>query len=167
MTVEGVAAQAGVGKTTVYRWWPAKSALVIEAISARRVETPIELTGDSRADLSRVIRATLDDFARSPVGDAIPGLAVDLMHDPDSAEQFEALVQPHRDIMRTILEEAASGGELPADVDILLLQDILAGTLIHRLLLSRRPTDTLVEKLVDLVLDGQVPRREPDDRQPA
>ncbi|MHC8505109.1 hypothetical protein HF519_14125 [Pseudonocardia bannensis] len=154
-----------MGKSTVYRWWPSKSALVIEALGTQWDDSPIELTGDSRADIHGIVQAALDGYGRSPLGAAVPGLAVDLMCDPDGAESFEALLQPRRGSLGAILEEAANRGDLPPDTDALLLQDILVGTLLYRLLVSRRPTDGVVEKLVDLFLDGQVPRTVPENQQ--
>jgi AcrR family transcriptional regulator len=150
-----------VGKTTVYRWWPSKSSLVVEAINSRLDTAPISVTGDSRNDLRAALQATLDSYADSPIGEVIPAVAVDLIRDPEAAPQLQALLQPQSDSVRVVIEDTAERGDLPPDVDAHLLQDIFSGTLLYRLLVSRRPRDRVVDQLLDLVLEGRVPRSEP------
>jgi AcrR family transcriptional regulator len=161
LTIEGVAVRAGVGKTTVYRWWPSKRDLAIEAVGNQLNTAAPKRTGESRGDLRTAIQATLDSYLRLPLGDTVPALAVDLLRDPDGAAAIQTFLQPREDSIRVIIEDAADRGDLPADVDAHLLHDIYAGTLLYRLLVSRRPTDGVVEKLVDLFFDREIPRRVP------
>jgi AcrR family transcriptional regulator len=161
LTMEGIAARAGVGKATVYRWWPSKSALVIEAINSRVSDAPIAATGDFRLDLRAALQATLDRYADSPVGEVVPALAVDLFRDPEAAAQLQTLLQPDRDAVRVIIEDAANRGDLPEDVDTRLLQDILSGTLMYRFLVSRNSTEHVIDQLLDLVLEGRIARMPP------
>jgi AcrR family transcriptional regulator len=159
LTIEGVAARAGVGKATVYRWWPTKGALVIEALSAALPPPdPIE-TGDLRQDLLTAIRRVVQTFARSPEGAVIPALAADLIGDPVMAEQFRAqIIRPRRSVVVDLLRLAARRGELPPDVDTELLLDVYAGAVFYRVLVSGEPvTDSLAEQLVGLLLDGKTP----------
>ncbi|WP_312860200.1 TetR/AcrR family transcriptional regulator [Pseudonocardia bannensis] len=160
LTVEGVAARAGVGKSTVYRWWSSKGTLVIEALHSRLNHTPVSITKDTRADLRAALLATFESFADSAIGETIPAVAVDLLRDPDAAERLESLLQPPRDSVRAVIEAAADSGDLPADVDVRLLQDLVAGTLLYRRLLRRTSPDPVVDQLLDLILDGRVPRAE-------
>ena len=147
LTVEGVAARAGVGKTTVYRWWPSKSALVLEAVGAR-ITVPPQPSGDILADL------------RGPLAVTLLALGGDLLHDaPDDAGPVD-LFQADRGAVEDMLEDAARRGDLPADVDAGLLLDIYAGTLLYRLL-CRRSTDGVVDKLLGLLVEGEIPRRSP------
>jgi AcrR family transcriptional regulator len=159
LTIEGVAARAGVGKATVYRWWPSKGALVIEAMNAALVMPPLPESGDLRQDLLTVVRAIVQTFARSPEGAVIPALAADLMHDPEMAEQFrKQMIRPRRSVVTQILRRAADRGELPPDLDAELLLDVYAGAVFYRVLVSGEPvTDLLAEQLVSLLLDGKAP----------
>src|SRR4026209_1160944 len=80
LTVEGVAARAGVGKTTVYRWWPATRALGLEDVGAR-ITAPPQPSGDIRADIRAVMTAMLEDL-RGPLAVTPPALGGDLPHAP-------------------------------------------------------------------------------------
>lgn len=159
LTIEGVATRAGVGKATVYRWWPSKGALVIEAMSTGLGMIPVAETGDLRQDLLAVGKGIVQTLARTPAGAVIPALAADLMRDPDMAEQFRSqIIRPRRSAIKQILRHAVDRGKLPADLDIDLLIDVYAGTVFYRVLVSGEPvTDRLAEQLVGLLLDGNLP----------
>jgi AcrR family transcriptional regulator len=162
LSIEGVAARAGVGKATVYRWWPTKGALVIEALAARLTPEALADTGDLRHDLHAAIQAAVHTFARSPEGAVIPALAADLINHPEIAEQFRAqIIRPRRSAVVEILRRAARRGDLPPDLDTELLLDVYAGAVFYRVLVSGEPiTDHLAQQLVNLLLDGTPPRRE-------
>ncbi|MDQ1736824.1 MAG: hypothetical protein QOH56_3075 [Pseudonocardiales bacterium] len=159
LTIEGVAARAGVGKTTVYRWWPTKGALVIEAVAAALPVPAQTDTGDLRQDLLTAVQRVVHTFARTPAGAVIPALAADVMSDPELAEQFrEQLIRPRRSAVVEVLLRAAARGDLPQDVDTDLLLDVYAGAVFYRMLVSGQPvTDLLAEQLVGLLLDGKTP----------
>ena len=161
LTIEGVAARARVGKTTVYRWWPTKSRLVIEALSRRLILPPTEPTGDSRHDVRAVIQRIVDTFGRPPLGDVLPALAVDLIHDPEASEQLRLMLGPRRAANAAIFYSAAGRGDLPHDVDVNLLLDIISGTILYRCLMSNHPTAALIDRLTDLVLHGKLPLNPP------
>jgi AcrR family transcriptional regulator len=161
LTVEGVAARAGVGKTTVYRWWSSKKALALEAVGAARSEPP-PLTGDLRHDLRAAMDAMLSEL-RAPFADTLLALAGDLLRDASEGADPVALFDSGRDVLATAVEDAAQRGDLPADVDDQLVQDIYTGTLLFRVL-CRRSTDDVTAKLVELLVDGEMPRRTPEDQ---
>lgn len=158
LTVEGVAARARVGKTTVYRWWPSKTSLVIETLDRYLDLPPLDPSGDARADIRALIQRIADVFAGPPLGEVLPALAVDLTRDPEAAEQFRHMLGPRRAANAAVLYHAAGRGDLPHDIDPHALLDILAGAILYRSLMRAAPTPTLVNQLVDLVLDGQLPR---------
>jgi AcrR family transcriptional regulator len=159
LTIEGIAARAGVGKATVYRWWPSKEALVIEAMSAALAMPSFSETGNLRQDLLTVGNGIVETLAHTPAGAVISALAADLMRDPDMAEQFrDQVIRPRRSAVTQILRRAADRGELPSDLDIELLLDVYAGAVFYRVLVSGEPvTDLLAEQLVSLLLDGKAP----------
>lgn len=159
VTIEGVAARAGVGKATVYRWWPSKGALVIEVLSRALGSVPPVETGDLRRDLLAAVKDAIHTFACSPRGAVIPALAADLVTDPELAERFRSqVIWPQRAMVVGILRRAAYRGDLPTDVDADLLLDIYAGAVFYRVLLSGEPvTDDLAKQLISLLLDGKTP----------
>lgn len=158
LTVEGVAARAGVGKSTVYRWWPSKSALVLEAVGAARTAPP-RPTGDVRADIRAVLATILEDL-RGPLAVTLLALGSDALHDAPAGAGSADLLQADRGAVEDMIEDAARRGDLPADVDADLLLDVCAGTLLYRLL-RRRPTEDVLDRLVDLVVEGRIPRTGP------
>lgn len=159
LTMEGVAARAGVGKSTVYRWWPTKGALVLEAVDAG-LTAPPRLTGDLRADLHAVMSTTLEDLD-GPLATMFLALAGDLQHSAAADAGPVNLFQANRGAVEDMLAAAARRGDLPPDVDSGLLFDVVVGTLLYRLL-CRRSTDEAVEGLLGLLVDGRAPRRSPE-----
>ncbi|HEU0086150.1 MAG TPA: TetR/AcrR family transcriptional regulator [Pseudonocardiaceae bacterium] len=158
LTVEGVAARAGVGKTTIYRWWPTKSSLVLEAIN-RCLDLPSpQPTGDTRADVRAVVQRIADTFGRPPLGEVLPSLAVDLTREPETAAALRAMLGPRRAANAAVLYSAVGRGDLPQDLDAHALLDVVAGAILYRCMLRSAPTATLIDQLTDLILDGRLPR---------
>lgn len=158
MTIEGIAARAGVGKTTVYRWWPSKGVLVVEAIREKLPLPSLAVTGDPRKDLHAAIKSTMSLFVDDTAGVALPALIADLLREPEAAGEVHALLQPRRDAALRILEEGVRDGLLPADMDGPLLLDLYMGTIHYRTLISgEKLTDAVVDQLTELLLDGVIP----------
>jgi AcrR family transcriptional regulator len=158
-----VAARAGVGKSTVYRWWSSKSALVLEAIDADLTKPPPP-SGDVRVDIHAVMSTMLDDL-RGPEAATLLALGGEMLHDPPADAGPADLFQAGRGAVEDMLEDAARRGDLTPDVDAGLLLDIYAGTLLYRVL-CLRPTDGVIDKLVGLLIAGEIhaPGRRPDLR---
>jgi AcrR family transcriptional regulator len=163
LTIEGVAARAGVGKATVYRWWASKGALVIEAMS-QQPTVPFDTdTGNLRADLLAAVRRMIDVLTDSPEGTVLPELTADLVRDPRLADQFRAqFLRPRRSAIEKVIQKAVERGELSPDVDIRLVLDASAGAVFYRYVVTGEPvTEDLATKLVSLLLDGTGSTREP------
>jgi AcrR family transcriptional regulator len=141
LTVEAVAARAGVGRTTVYRWWPTKAALVIEALAATTPRAEIGISADSRADLCGPRRA-----------ETLPALAAEGRRDPDTAERLADLLGPRRAADAAVLLAAAARGDIPHDADVPLLLDVALGTLLWRRLRGEEPTDAVLDALAALLV---------------
>jgi AcrR family transcriptional regulator len=161
LTIEGVAARARVGKQTIYRWWPSRSALVLEAYLAGSdaISRPPD-TGSVRGDV-RALLVWLADVLAQPIGGrVVAGLISDLPHDPDLAEGFRRDVVPaRRQAMLAALERGRDRGEIRADADLEVAVDALHGAVFYRLLLSGAPLDEeFAERVADQVLDGLAPR---------
>jgi AcrR family transcriptional regulator len=157
LTIEGVAARAGVGKQTIYRWWPSRAALVLEAYLAgsEAIEPPAH-SESTREDV-RALLLWLSDVLAQPIGGrVVAGLVADLPHDPDLAAGFRRDVVPARRAeMLAALERGRQRGEIRADADLEVAVDTLHGAVFYRLLLSGEPLDdAFAERVADQVLDG-------------
>lgn len=167
MTIDGVAAEAGVGRATVHRWWSSKAQLVVEALSARSDLEPVVSTGDLRVDVRALVQFVIGVMSRTPLGQILPQLLVDLEGDPRARTELAEWLGPPRAGHRALLYSAASRSELPHDIDASFVLDLLGGTVLWRVLLGRQPDTRLVEQLTELIVDRALPRtRSSDDAAP-
>src|SRR6478735_6312571 len=128
LTIEGVAARAGVGKATVYRWWPSKGALTIEALVDNDSARPTQDTADLRADLIDAVDRVITMLTTSTEGTTIAALTADLVADVAVAEMFrDKILRPRRMEVAAMLERATQRGDLPPDIDIPLVLDACVG----------------------------------------
>jgi AcrR family transcriptional regulator len=158
LSIDAVASRAGVAKTTVYRWWPNKAALVIETLDTGLNQPPPKPTGDSRTDIRAVVQRMADAFGTPPLGQVLPALAVDLANDPDAQQRLRAMLGPRRAANAAVLRAAAERRDLPHDVDVRLLLDMVAGAILYRRLLGTDPGPTIVDELTDFILGVNQPR---------
>lgn len=157
LTIEGVAARAGVGKQTIYRWWPSRAALVLEAYLAGSDAIEPPASSESTRDDVRSLVVWLAAVLAQPIGGRVlAGLIADFQHDRDLAEGFQRDVVPvRRSAMRAALERGQERGEIRADADLDLTVDTLHGAVFYRLLLSGAPIDEeFAARLTDQVLAG-------------
>jgi AcrR family transcriptional regulator len=156
LTIEAIAARAGVGKTTIYRRWSSKGPLVIAAISDLIHLGPMVDTGDTRDDLAAFLEAVVTALGTPPVGSTIPGLTNDMAVDPEVAGQFrDFIVGPTRARLEAILDRAEARGELPAGTDRELILDILIGPVLWRALITGSRLDAGVAgRIVDTIVRG-------------
>ncbi|MGW1775746.1 TetR/AcrR family transcriptional regulator [Streptomyces sp. NPDC002104] len=156
LTIEGVAKRANVAKSTVYRWWKSKPALVMDAYAhetAARVPEPD--TGTLTGDLTAFV-ADLYRIGRDPVrAKALTGLMAEAQLDPAFAEPFGAWVATRREVVATLLTRAATREELPTTTDLDHATDLVFGPFWYRLLVAHAPLDPAdAEAHVRTVLDG-------------
>jgi AcrR family transcriptional regulator len=157
MSIEEVAARAGVGKATVYRRWPTKGALALDAFLALyQGQQPEPDTGTLRGDLLAVLRGWVRAVTRTPAGPMLAGLIAAAQHDQDLAADWrDRVVAPLRARHMIMLDRAVARGEIPADTDKDVLLDLLFGAAYHRLLLGHRPlSDRFVRRVVETVTAG-------------
>jgi AcrR family transcriptional regulator len=167
-TVEGVAARAGAGKATIYRWWNSKGTLAIEAFLVAltpRLETRRE--GPSAIQDLRAHVHHAASIYRGRAGQLLRELIALGQEDSETSRRLRAdFIEPRRLAASRLLERARTSGELPPDTDIAVLADALWGPIFHRLLVTHSPIDRrFVEKLLDLVLGGAM-RTPPDSTHP-
>ena len=136
-TIEGVAAEASVGKTTIYRRWPSKTELIVAAVSDL---TPDELpdTGTMPGDMAALADLQRQRLAGTGLFRIAPRVLAESMDDPELHGAFvEKVMRPLRGLLRTIMERGIERGELRADLDVEALVDIFHAIPIYRILLSR------------------------------
>jgi AcrR family transcriptional regulator len=143
VTVEGIAAAAGVGKQTIYRWWSSKTEILLETFLNDAAEQLIpadhgELGRDLREHLHRLARFLREDDA----GAVFRALIGHAQHDAGFAATLRARyleAQRRRDLLP--LERAVARGELPAGFDAAAALDRLVGPVYHRVLITGDPVD--------------------------
>jgi AcrR family transcriptional regulator len=140
LTVDAIAARAGTGKQTIYRWWHSKADVVLDAIldlAATRIAVPDE--GSLDADLTAFLMATFRQRGQRP---ALIGLMAHAVLDPAFATAFrDRFLFARRAALRGILTRAVERGEIALEEDLELLLDVVFGVLWYRLLLDHAPID--------------------------
>jgi len=132
LTVSKVAARARASKSTIYRRWPTKEHLVIEAFNRWPALTPHD-RGDVMSDLLNLYRQFLRILHRPPSNAIMPTLVAERAHNPALAAVFDPLMQRRRDPVRVVLERAMERGELPKTTDVELAVDALMGVTVLRM----------------------------------
>jgi AcrR family transcriptional regulator len=156
VTAEAIAERAGTSKATVYRWWPNKAAVVIEAFrEAVAPELPLKDTGSLREDLTTQVR----NFARilsGPGGRMLRSFIVAARSDPDVAVAFRSIwSDPRRTEAKEMLRQKQENGQLREDADLDLVLDCLYGPLYYRFLVKNElPSRKYAEALAGLVIEG-------------
>ena len=162
LTVEGVATRAGVGKATIYRRWPSKLPLVIEAFSQLPQLEEVD-TGNLVDDLKKMLRSYLQLFYTTPLAAVLPSLAGERAHDPQLSERFDSVIRSRRQPLVRALERAAERGELSPDLDLDLAADLIVGPIAVRLFFAGgKVSPGMVGPMVDLALSGIAPSLVPD-----
>ncbi|MEV6344365.1 TetR/AcrR family transcriptional regulator [Actinoplanes sp. NPDC051851] len=161
LTIEAIAGRAGVGKQTIYRWWRGKGAVILDALT-EDLPGVVALpdTGDLRADLRAVLRATVAEFADPALSATTRALTIETLADDDLADQVrDRLLRPQLDAVRTRLESGRAAGQVRADAPLDQVVELLFGPVYHRWLLRNGPlTEVYADGLVDLVLAAIAPR---------
>lgn len=155
MSMDAVAAEAGVTKPTIYRRWPAKIELALAAIVAACDTSRPTLTGETRADLI----GELEHFRRAisrPYGMALLGTVLAEEHEhPELLAAFrEYLVAPRRRALRAILNQAVARGELAVTADVGLAVNLLVGAYYAQYLANIPFSEQWSAEVVDTVLAG-------------
>ncbi|HET6211454.1 MAG TPA: TetR/AcrR family transcriptional regulator [Micromonosporaceae bacterium] len=157
ITIEAVATRAGVGKATIYRRWPNKEALLVDAIVTMKGSPP-ELKGESvRDDLVALLRPIGQHQNPHPAQNILPCLISELHRNDEMWTGYQKVVEPRRQLMRDVLRRGMRTGELKPDLDVELVAALLTGPVLIQHLLRWNPNldrETMPERVVDAVLNG-------------
>jgi AcrR family transcriptional regulator len=162
VTIEAIAARAGVGKQTIYRWWPSKGAVIFDsflALSEGGEGIRLPDTGDLAADLRTVMRATVAEFADPAFEAPLRALTAQIVDDPALAALYrERLAGPVDEAKKERLRSGQRAGQLRADADLDLVLEVLYAPLQQRWLHRSGPlTAEYADALVDVTLRAFAP----------
>ncbi|GGS30637.1 TetR/AcrR family transcriptional regulator [Actinokineospora fastidiosa] len=163
LSIEGIAKAAGVGKQTIYRWWPSKGVLLFDAflgLAGDGDAAALSDTGDLAADLKLVLRATVEELNDPRFDLPMRALHTEIVHDPALAADYaKRLDEPMRELKKDRLRAAQRAGQLAEDVDLDVAVDLLFGPILNRWLQRTGPlTPEYAERVVDTALRGLRPR---------
>ncbi|CRK61446.1 Transcriptional regulator, TetR family [Alloactinosynnema sp. L-07] len=164
LSIEGIAAAAGVGKQTIYRWWPSKGALLFDAfltLAGEGEAAALPDTGDLAADLTLVLRATIAELNQPRYDLPMRALLTEIVHDRAlAADYLDRLDKPMRELKKQRLRAAQRVGQLAEDIDLDVAVDLLFGPVLNRWLQRTGPlTPEYADQVVETALRGLQPRQ--------
>ncbi|MGP4001679.1 TetR/AcrR family transcriptional regulator [Streptomyces sp. 8N706] len=164
LTIEAIAARAGVGKQTIYRWWPSKAAVLFDSFLALSGDTDgptLPDSGDLETDLKVVLRATVDELNDPKYDLPFRALTAESQNDPDLARELTGrILEPGLAAYEERLRAARDAGQVAEGVDPRVATEMLVGPLYHRWMLRTRPlTHDFADTVVDQTLRGIRPAR--------
>jgi AcrR family transcriptional regulator len=142
VSIEAVAARSGAAKTTIYRHWPSRDALMVEAFA--RCTGPPEGspdTGSLRGDLRQILGALARFLREEGSCASLQSLTDVARRDPELAQLHAAFIAERRRPLVEALERAVARGELPAGVDVGDAVSVVVGPLFYRAMISFEPID--------------------------
>jgi AcrR family transcriptional regulator len=161
LTIDGIANRAGVGKQTIYRWWPSKADVLLEAGAALAdVRVPLQDRGSYESDLRAFLKASYRIVNQPQMADLLRALMAEAQINPDFGDRFRsAFLERRREALAVITDRARGRGDLPIRPGPGTVADIIFGTIWYRVLATRQPFDArLVDDLIT-VLAEPPPRR--------
>jgi AcrR family transcriptional regulator len=161
VTVDAIAARAGVGKQTIYRWWPSKGAVMLDALEGVAARIPTADTGEVLADMRTRLAQVVELYADESFGPHLAALIGQAQHDPALLADFlERYLKPRRAEAVDRLKVAQGDGQLPDDLNLDDISDVIFGAVYHRLLLKNGPLNkAYAHFVVDTVLSGYAEKR--------
>jgi AcrR family transcriptional regulator len=157
LSIEAIAARAGVGKGTIYRWWPSKGAVLLEALDREAAGwAAFPDTGDLVADMRTTIKDVVRFQANPNFGPPFAALIAEAQQDPAIGPLLlERFFRPHRAPIVERLRRAQEVGQLPETLDVEAVLEVIFGALFHRLLLRSGPLDAAYASfVVDTIFAG-------------
>ncbi len=153
LSIEAVAAEAGVAKTTVYRRYPTKRDLVIAAMGEETAIEPLPADLPAREMLERFVRLVIGVLIESGAVRILGSLLVEDQREPGILDVFrERILGPRRTIILDMLRRGVASGEIRPDIDPLIVTEMVVGAVFgHHVILGLPATDAWVDSLIDHV----------------
>jgi AcrR family transcriptional regulator len=155
IAIEAIARRAGVGKMTIYKWWPGKAYVALDAyrgVIERNI--PIADTGDVKRDLADLLRSAML-LSGSPDGRIFGQFLAETQSDPEFARFFrEDFLKPRRDAIQKLLGRAVRRGEIDSTVNKELVLDLLFGPVIFRMMAGYGPARMEADTIISTVMCG-------------
>jgi AcrR family transcriptional regulator len=150
VTIEGIAARAGVAKQTIYRWWPSKVAILLDTlIDDASHQLTIPDTSSAVESTRRYLRSLTRFLTKEPAGKVLLALIGEAQHDPETARIFhQRYLDPRRQSERAMLKRGVTSGELSTALDIDAALDALCGPILYRALTGARIPRTFIDTLI-------------------
>jgi AcrR family transcriptional regulator len=156
MSIEGVAARAGVGKATIYRWWSSKGVLAVEAFMKAVAPSIAFLeTSSARSDIERQMKVLAEAYC-GRTGELLKEMIGFSQCDPEMREAFfVGYLKPRREAAKAALQRGIDQKEFIPDIDLEALVDILYGPLVYRMLTGYYPIDNkFIDEIKGVVFEG-------------
>lgn len=156
VTIEAIAKATGVSKVTIYRWWPNRAAVVMDAfLEYNSLSVPFEDAGSARETIRKQM-SRVSAFFAGVGGEMMRGLIANCQTDPELAEVFRTdFLQIRHETGAAVVKAGVENGELRPDIDVQTVLDALYAPLYHRLLTGHAPIDEeFLDRLVDTVFRG-------------
>ena len=145
-TIEGIAAEAGVGKTTIYRRWQSKNDLIVAAVAQMAPRGDPPDTGTLYGDLKALAELQRQRLAGTGLLTVAPRVLAESMNDPELHQGFlDSVINPLRGLIRLFIQRAVDRGDLRPDLNVEALVDILHSLPIYKILTSRGDPDSIAE----------------------
>ena len=154
LTIDGIAARAGVGKATIYRHWSSKAEVAVEAFRAFIPSLDDPDTGSFADDARDVVLQIVDGLSNSPLAGILPSLVEAAERDPELERHFKEFGATRRAVLRAVFSRGEARGELRPGLDHDVAIDLLVGPIFTRRLVSRVP---VTRKHANAVLDLLLP----------
>jgi AcrR family transcriptional regulator len=154
LSIEGIAARSGCGKQTIYRWWPTKADVLLDALATKAdLQVAIPDKGSYAADLREFLAASFTLARKRQVAEILRTLMAHAQIDAEFGQRFRAgFLERRREALGVILDRAVARGELPPGVSPGTVADVVFGVIWYRLLATRQPLDhRLVDELVTVL----------------
>ena len=150
VTVEGIAARAGVAKQTIYRWWPSKVDILLDTLveeADRRLKIPED--GPVVDSFRTYLRALARFLTKEDAGKVLLALIGEAQHDAEMARTFhQRYLDPRREDEREMLRRGITSGELPAGLDVDAALDALCGPVVYRGLTGTPIPQSFIDGLI-------------------
>jgi AcrR family transcriptional regulator len=179
-TVDAIAHRSGSAKTTIYRRWPSREALILDAlrVAVRGTSEQVEATREFDVALGSTVRGSarnvLNLIQNRVFRAAFPTIAHELLGETTLGDRFRAEVfRPIRASLTTRLRDEVVRGEIRPDIDLDLVFDMVNGTMLYRALVGEPIDERVADEIADLILSGaqasshRVKRRQSNPRRRA